>query len=220
MNAISTLLALALSALFVVTDPLAASEMQATVEGQVLTSKGFPPGAIEFDSGLKYMSAERFVLYKVADCEIHLFAEVEGGRMRRLYWVLEGYLPNKKRLKYDYSDSERRTVIGGHEFYDDSWFTNIDAARKRWRAGSDIAHAFALSESNGVTAGPDLMGIRLVRLSDDRRKELMIIYYEDLESTGFTAVDLRKGGPAVDRGPEFLEGLRERALQGMTLTMD
>ena len=43
------------------------------------------------------------------------------------------------------------------------------------------------------------------------RKELMIIYGEDLASTGFTAADLKKGGKAYDQWPAIERNLVERA---------
>jgi hypothetical protein len=200
---------------------LAASDLQGTVEGNVLTSTAFPRGTIEFASGLDYIGSEKFVLYKVADCEIHVFAEVEKGRLSRFYWVqFEGYLPKKKRYKYDYSKSKYRTNIGSHEFYDDVWFSTMKASRKKWKSGSDVEHVFALLESKGITVGDELMGIRLVRLNDDRRKEMMIIYYEDLAPLGFKAADLRKGGKDDDKGLAVAGELRKKALEGMTHKME
>ena len=45
------------------------------------------------DPALEYLGSLEFVLYGVADAEQHLFAEIEGDRVRRLLWVqFEGYL--------------------------------------------------------------------------------------------------------------------------------
>jgi hypothetical protein len=44
------------------------------------------------------------------------------------------------------------------------------------------------------------MSVRLVHLLDEeKRKELMFIYSEDVASTGHTASELRSGGPAHDQ---------------------
>lgn len=48
-------------------------------------------------------------------------------------------------------------------------------------------------------------------LDEQKRKELMIIYGEDLAPTGFTAADLKKGGKAYDRWPTIEKRLVERA---------
>ena len=56
------------------------------------------------------------------------------------------------------------------------------------------------------------MYVRLVHLLDEqKRKELMIIYGEDLAPTGFTAADLKKGGKAYDQWPVSENGLVKRA---------
>jgi hypothetical protein len=57
-----------------------------------------------------------------------------------------------------------------------------------------------------------MMYVRLVHLLDDRkRKELMIIYGEDLSDTGYTAAELRGGGKEYARWPKIEEGLVARA---------
>ena len=57
-----------------------------------------------------------------------------------------------------------------------------------------------------------MMYVRLVHLLDDqKRKELMIIYGEDLSNTGYTAADLRSAGKAYARWPPIEEGLVARA---------
>jgi hypothetical protein len=50
---------------------------QVTVEGTTLVSKGFPEGTITVDTMLTYVGGETFILYEVARCEIHLYAEAD-----------------------------------------------------------------------------------------------------------------------------------------------
>jgi len=54
-------------------------------------------------------------------------------------------------------------------------------------------------------------------LDETKRKELMIIYGEDLASTGLTAADLQEGGKAHDRWPAIEKGLIERAQQKIAI---
>lgn len=62
------------------------------------------------------------------------------------------------------------------------------------------------------------MCVRLVHLLDEaKRKELMIIYGEDLGPIGFSAVDLNKGGKAYDQWPTLEKGLIERAKKKIVL---
>jgi hypothetical protein len=54
-------------------------------------------------------------------------------------------------------------------------------------------------------------------LDESKRKELMIIYGEDLAPTGYTAADLQPGGKAYDRWPAIEKGLIERAQQKIAI---
>jgi hypothetical protein len=63
-----------------------------------------------------------------------------------------------------------------------------------------------------------MMYVRLVHLLDnEKRKELMIIYGEDLASTGFSAAELSEGGKAHDRWPALADALLERAERRITI---
>jgi hypothetical protein len=56
------------------------------------------------------------------------------------------------------------------------------------------------------------MYVRLVHLLDkEKRKELMIIYGEDLSPTEFNAAALSENGKAHDRWPGIADRLLERA---------
>jgi hypothetical protein len=56
------------------------------------------------------------------------------------------------------------------------------------------------------------MVLRLVYLLDaQKRKELMIIYAETLQGTGFTAADLQEGGKAHNQWPAIEQGLIQRS---------
>jgi len=57
-----------------------------------------------------------------------------------------------------------------------------------------------------------MISVRLVHLLDEqKRKELMFIYAEDVAPTGFTTADLKKGGKAYDQWPATEKSLIERA---------
>ncbi len=62
------------------------------------------------------------------------------------------------------------------------------------------------------------MYVRLVHLLDkEKRKELMIIYGDDLAPTGFTAADLSEHGKAYDRWPGIADAMLERAKASITI---
>ncbi len=150
------------------------------------------------------------MLYGIANCELPAFVEADRQQnVQRLYWVqFEGYLPTKPKLKHKY-DSPQHVKIGGMDFYVDTWVrTNDDLTP----VGSDREHIEALIRTHGYRMPAGMMYVRLVHLLDEqKRKELMIIYGEDLAPTGLTVADLHEGGKAYDRWPAIETGLVERA---------
>jgi len=182
------------------------------VEKNVIVSEHDPKVQIQLPKAAQYVGADRWDLYDIADCELHAWIEAEADRQKevqRLYWVqFEAYLPTKPDLHHQY-DSPRHTTIGGMDFYVDTW---TRAADEKMRTGSDREHIVALIQAKGYRMPSGMMYVRLVHLLDEqKRKELMIIYGEDLSPTGYTAADLKQGGKAYDQWPLIEKGLLERA---------
>jgi hypothetical protein len=187
-----------------------------TVQANVITSERDPKVRIELPKSVQYAGADRWVLYGIADCELHAFVEVHDGKnVQRLYWVqFEGYVPTRPELKHTY-DSPRITKLGGMDFYVDTWVRPDNAATQ---PGSDLEHIRALIRAKGYKLPAGMMSVRLVHLLDDqKRKELMIIYSEDVAPTGFTATELLPGGKARDRWPAIEKDLIERAEKKLIL---
>jgi hypothetical protein len=59
-----------------------------------------------------------------------------------------------------------------------------------------------------------------VHLDATRRKELMIIYSENLAQTGYTALQLKDGGKDHEKWAAIEDGLIRRAEQGITIMRD
>jgi hypothetical protein len=180
------------------------------VEGSVIISRRDPAVEIELPKSSQYAGADRWILYDIADCELHAFVEADAQHnVQRLYWVqFEGYVPAKPELKHTY-DSPRHAEIGGMDFYVDTW---VRANNEETTSGSDREHIEALIHARGYKMPPGMMYVRLVHLLDEqKRKELMIIYGEDVAATGFSVADLHEGGKAYDRWPQIANGLLERA---------
>ena len=185
------------------------------VSGNVVTSLRDPAVRIELPKTVQYVGADRWVLYGITDCELHAFVEADGpGKVQRLYWVqFEGYLSSRPDLHHTY-DSPKHASIGGLDFYVDSWVRAKDATAE---SGSDREHIDALVQAKGYRM-PEMMYVRLVHLLDnEKRKELMIIYGEDLAAAGFTAADLSEGGKAHDQWPGIADALLERAERRITI---
>jgi hypothetical protein len=180
----------------------------------VIVSERDPAVRIELPKDARYVGADRWVLYGIADCELHAWVEVDAQKgiepknVRRLYWVqFEWYLASRPDLHHTY-DSPKHATIGGMDFFVDSWVRAKDA---KTDAGSDREHIEALLRGKGYRM-PEGMYVRLVHLLDkEKRKELMIIYGEDVAATGFSAAELSEGGKEHERWAGIAEGLLERA---------
>jgi len=186
------------------------------VSGTAISSAHDPRVQIHLPESAKYVGAARFVLYGIADCELHAFVEADPQhRVQHLYWIqFEGYLPSKPDLAHTY-DSPRHAIIGGLDFFVDTW---PRAAGEKTNPGSDREHIEALLGSKGYKMPAGMMYVRFVHLLDEKkRKELMIIYGEDLAPTGFTAADLAEGGKSRDHWPALEAALIDRAQKSISL---
>lgn len=180
------------------------------IAGTVITSAHDPALRIEPPATAQYVGAARWDLYGMADCELHVFVDADARKyVQRLYRVqFEGYLPTRPELHHTY-DSPQHTTLGGLDFYVDTW---TQAQDSKTEPGGDGEHVRALIRDKGYTRPADMMVVRLVHLLDaDKRKELMLIYGEDLAPTGFTAADLNEGGKAHAQWAAIQAGLVERA---------
>ncbi len=179
------------------------------VERNTITSEHDPKLRILLPESVRYVGTDRWVLYGIADCELHAFVKADEQRnVQELYWVqFEGYIPTRPDLHHKY-DSPRHATIGGLDFYVDTWPRSNE---EKTEAGSDREHIDALIRAKGYKIPANMMYVRLVHLLDpEKRKELMIIYGEDLASSGFTAADLHEGGKTSDHWPALENGLIER----------
>ena len=192
------------------------SKPERKVENNVITSPRDPQVRIELPKSAQYVGADRWILYDIADCELHAFVEADTQKnVQQLYWVqFESYLPSRPELRHTY-DSPRHMQIDGMDFYVDTWVRGTDGSIRK---GSDLEHILALIRGRGYKVPPGMMSVRLVHLLDEqKRKELMIIYSEDIALTGFTAKQLQEGGGARSQWPAIEKGLIERAHEKVKL---
>ena len=187
-----------------------------TVQDNVITSERSPKVRVRLPESAKYVGADRWLLYDIADCELHAFVDADAQKsVQRLYWVqFEGYVPSRPDLHHTY-DSLRHATISGWDFYVDSW---VRAKAEETRAGSDFQHIVNLIEAKGYHLPAGMMYVRFVHLLDEqKRQELMIIYAEDLTRIGYSAADLQKGEKFYDRWPSLDEALVERGEKAFSL---
>jgi len=184
------------------------------VTANTITSARDPAVRIELPKSAQYVGNSRWDLYDVADAELHVFVEAdEKKQVQRLYWIqFEAYLPSNTH-SYNYKFAEKLTHAG-LEF---DVRARFGATNNPPKPGSDLEHVMALLERGGFRAPAEMMNVRLVHLPDEaRRKELMLIYAEDLAPSGAKEADLlAPGGEA--RWLELKPGLIKRALENIRI---
>jgi hypothetical protein len=171
----------------------------------------------------RHVGAERFELYGVADAEIHVFAETgDKGGLRRLWWVqFESYLPTKPELSYNYAEGNRPIAWNGVR----TWLrSNPVPTGGPVREGSDREAVFRILKQGGIAIPAEVMNARLVQILDDPagtgrgRRELMIIYSEDLGPSGKSLAELTADGKPTAAWAPLEEALIKRATQSVTIT--
>jgi hypothetical protein len=151
-----------------------------------------PKIRIDLPASARYVGADRWNLFGVADCEVHVFVQAdEKKNVQSVYWIqFEAYLPEKPNQRYDYND-DRKMVIDGLEFYLRARF---GPTSEKPKPGSDLEHVLKLIAARGYKLPPDMMNVRLVYLPDSsHRREVMVIYAEDMAGTGYSSTNLIAG---------------------------
>ena len=171
--------------------------------------------AVRVPEAAHYAGGDRFVLHGVADCELHVFVETESdGRARRIHWIqFEAYLPGEPERRYDYRGDRRLDLWGAA-----AWVRAAPADTRGPAApGSDRERVMAVLERSGVAVPAEVLSVRLVRLLDDPagtgrgRRELMLMYVEDLAPAGLALADFLTAGEPNALWAEVEGPLIERA---------
>lgn len=163
------------------------------VKSNIVISDHDPSIQIKVPKTAQYVGADRWDLYEIADCEIHLFVEADKQKnVKSYYWIqFESYLPTKPEYSYDYKTGQSMSMAG-LEF---NVRARFGASSDQPKAGSDLEHVLQLLAKNGYKLPADIINVRLVHLLDEtKRKELMIIYGEDMAPTGYTTAKLIADG--------------------------
>ena len=192
----------------------------AVVSGQTVTHAG-ENLRVHVPAGAAYAGSERFNLYGVADAEIHVFVEADSTKkVQRLYWIqFESYLASNEH-RYDYADGNTRLDLWGAA----AWIrAGAASTATPPRAGSDSESARRILSRAGFSVPAEIMSVRMVRILDDPqgsgqgRRELMIIYGEDLAASGKTLADLRTDGKLNDAARLIEKALIERATTAVSV---
>jgi hypothetical protein len=187
-----------------------ATSAERKVEENIVVSDHDPPVQIQLPRSVHHVGNDHWVLYGIADCDLYAFVEANERKVvERLYWIqFEAYLPSRPDLHHTY-DSPHHLTMADWDFYVDTWVRARDAPID---GGSDREHIEEMIRKQGYTMPAGMMYVRLVHLLDgEKRKELMIIYGENLAPTGRSANELAKEGKAHDEWGRIQEDLVKRA---------
>jgi hypothetical protein len=190
--------------------------IQRTGQDTILRSEKLPAIAIQIDPEFKYAGSTSFILYEIARVEQHHFVVADEQRrvLRQLWFQFEGYLENNNHT-YDYSGMETLN-LNGLPFLQDAHLMNTEKVYEE-RPTSDFAHVVDFFKDKGYLLTGDSVYHRMVWLDANLRNELMIIYWEALDGTGYRLADLVEGGTAPGEWPALSKGLQERSLSSFKI---
>jgi len=165
---------------------LAQKAPERRVDRNTITSASNPAVRLEVPAAARYRGAERWDLYGVADCGLHVSVEADERKViGRPYWVrFEAFLPSKPESRYRYPFTQT-TQLGGMEF---DVRTRFGATGGAPRPDSGGGHVEAMVKAAGYQLPRGTMNVRLVH----------------------PAADLEAGGKDAARWPELQRGLLER----------
>jgi len=185
-----------------VTGSAHAASPERSVSANTVTSKRDPQLRISVPKAARYVGGDRWNLYDVADCEIHVFVEANKKReVTRIYWIqFEAYLPAFPNYHYDYPSPPNTPMrFWNRDFQVRARFGPTAEPAKE---GSDLERVQQLIAKAGYTLPPHLMNVRMVHLGPPdetglARSEMILFYNEDMAPTGMTTMDFITG----DGGP-------------------
>ena len=189
--------------------------VQRTGENTILRSEKLPAIAIQVDPALRYAGGTTFILHDIARVEQHHFlvADAERRVLRQLWFQFEGYLENND---YTYKVSLEPLELNGFHFQHNTYPINIEQTCEAHPA-SDYAHVVDFLTDKGYLLTGDMMAHRLFWLDTDLRNELMIMYWELLDPTGYHLSDVAEGGPAATEWQGLSQSLQERSLSSFKI---
>ena len=199
------------------TDPVYTGLSRSVSENELFSPRD-PSVVMQFDPSFRHIGGQKFVLYGVADTEQHFFIETTAdNELKSLYWIqFEEYLPDNS-YRYDYEDSPARLRLNDYNFYLDTAAVHSNPKKRRRGSDGSLARQFVLSK--GYAFPEDFAYARLVYLTDaSRRKELMIIFMDNLTLLGLTASDLEEDGKMSQHWPEIEKKNLEKIRSTLTLT--
>lgn len=159
------------------------------VQANGIVSERDPRIRIEIPETARYIGGDRWYLNDIADCEVHVFVEADGEKkISKYYWIqFEEILPVNPNKTYNYTKGYDE-IIDGLEF---NLRARCGPSSEAPQPGSDYEHVRKIIRDAGYTLPDHMMNVRFVHLYDEsKRKEVLVLYHEDMAFTGYTFSDL------------------------------
>ncbi|MET0290986.1 MAG: hypothetical protein ABW136_01395 [Steroidobacteraceae bacterium] len=177
--------------------------------------RGGPSLQISVPKAATYVGADRWVLFDVADAEVHLYVEADSSRrVQRYYWIqFESFLPSLPDKRYGPVNQPVAT-LAGLPFH---VIARAGPSSEPARAGSDLEHVLRLFVKNSYTLPRELATVRLLHRRADARSEVMLIYGEDLGVSGTTLANVIGSTDYLPAWKPVAEAATQRALKQFTV---
>jgi hypothetical protein len=158
-----------------------------TCTNNLIASPAWPEIRIQVESGLQFIGVTQFILYKIAEAEVFIFAEAAANKkiQRQLIVQFENFLPHTNPVTHRYNYVTPHTLdIGGTTYKTDLRVVPISAFGPP-DPESDTAQINAFIEAQGYTklsANTEQVVVRRImkELGEDCRHEILWIYREAL----------------------------------------
>lgn len=176
-----------------------------------------PPALhIKVPADARHTGADRWVLFDVADAELHVFVEANAQRIvRRYYWVqFEAFLPDLPDKRYG-PVNQPVVTLAGQPFH---VIARAGASSEPARSGSDLEHMLRLLVRAQYVLPRELATVRLLHRRADGRAEVMLIYGEDLADSGVALADVVRNGEYLPAWMPIASAVTERALKRFEVT--
>lgn len=178
----------------------------------VLVSTCRPVLRVRPGAGFRYLGSHPFRIRDVAGGERHVFADIDGSRVRRLLLLqFEGFLDG---VDDTYNYRITNPVVLGGETYNQ----NVYLFSSRGDLAPEGVATKAFLERHGLVWPDEQMMSRFVRVVDAaRRHELIIFYDENVADAGHTLAEIADDGGIRPAFAPIAESLTARSLRAFTV---
>ena len=176
-----------------------------------------PPALhIKVPKEARHAGADRWVLFDVAEAELHVFVEANAQRVvQRYYWVqFEAFLPSLPDKRYE-SINQPVVTLAGKPFH---VVARAGASAEPAKSGSDLEHVLRLLVRAQYMLPRELATVRLLHRRADGRAEVMLIYGENLAESGASLAEVVRNGEYLPAWKPIERAVTDRALKRFEVT--